>query len=304
MDMRVSGPPPSPAAWPPSPPPASLRIASAYLARHGRRPDLANPRRFSELVQLRKLTDRDPRLPPLADAVGVKAMVSDLLGRKWCVPTAWQGAQVPQRRAWPGPSVVKARHGGRRHVVLRSRPSSAAWSMLRARGRAWTARRYGGLLGEWLYREVPRGVLCEPLLCGGGCLPTVYGIYVFAGAATHVEVRRNGQPGLLHDREWRQLVRTVAAPPPPRSLEVMLEAAEILAGGLSFVRVDFHEDFDGPLFAGFAAYPDSGLSRFAADWVDLELGGLWRLALGLDRWPYSLAPEPVAAQTSFTCSRM
>lgn len=68
------------------------------------------------------------------------------------------------------------------------------------------------------------------------------------------------------------------APPPPRTLPAMLSAAEALADGMDFVRVDFYEIAGKPLFGEFCLYPGSGLDPFAADWIDLELGELWRRA--------------------------
>ena len=45
-----------------------------------------------------------------------------------------------------------------------------------------------------------------------------------------------------------------------------------------FLRVDFYEVDGRPLFGEFCLYPGSGLDPFSADWIDFELGGLWRAA--------------------------
>ena len=52
------------------------RIGLTYLWRHRRWPNLADALRFTEQVQLRKIHDRDPRMPMLADKVLVKAHVA------------------------------------------------------------------------------------------------------------------------------------------------------------------------------------------------------------------------------------
>ena len=63
-------------------PSAWVRIMLIYRWRHGRWPRLRDPQRFTELVQIRKLYNRDPRLPELSDKVRVKAHVAaaELLG--------------------------------------------------------------------------------------------------------------------------------------------------------------------------------------------------------------------------------
>ena len=55
----------------------------------------------------------------------------------------------------------------------------------------------------------------------------------------------------------------------------MLDAAEELARGFDFLRVDFYEVAGKPLFGEFCLYPGSGLDPFAAEWIDDELGRLW-----------------------------
>ena len=56
----------------------------------------------------------------------------------------------------------------------------------------------------------------------------------------------------------------------------MIAAAELLADGFAFVRVDFY-DLDGaPRFGEMTFYPDSGIALFSPDRADLDLGALWR----------------------------
>ena len=278
MDLTLQAPAqPIAIDWP------QVRIALTYLWRHRRFPALDDPRRFTELVQARKLFDRDPQLSRLSDKVTVKAHVAEVLGREWCVPTLWSGECLPPRPPFVTPTVVKSRHGCNQYALLRAAPSTQDWHRLQRRARLWTARPYGEWLDEWLYRDIPRGLLTEPMIGGGGALPVDYKVYVFGGRATHVQVhldREHGHRWVLHDRAWCPLARLPGeCPPPPRSLAAMLEAAETLARGLSFARVDFYDDRGTPLFGEFSFYPGSGLDPFAEDWIDFELGSLWRAAL-------------------------
>ena len=260
-----------------------VRIGLTYLWRHQRMANLDRPERFTELVQTRKLIDRDPDLPRLSDKVLVKARVAEALGPEWCVPTVWSGPALPSAPSFAAPAVVKSRHGCNQFAFLRTAPTLREWAHLRRRSAAWTARPYGAWLDEWLYRDIPRGLLAEPMIGDGGALPTDFKVYVFGGRATHVQVhldREHRHRWILHDRDWRPLARDPSdRPAPPRSLSAMLEAAEVLAADLSFARVDFYEDCGRPLFGEFSFYPGSGLDPFAEDWIDFELGSLWRAAL-------------------------
>ena len=262
---------------------AALRIQLTYAWRMRRLADLDAPRRFTELVQLRKLYDRDPALPPLLDKVAVKSAVADALGPEWTIPTAWQGSALPDALPFAAPAILKARHGCNQNRVLGQVPGAREHAALQQTTARWTARPYGEWLDEWAYRDVPRGLIAEPLLDDGGVLPVDYKIYAFAGRATHVQVhvdRARDHRWHLHDRDFRPLVAGAETVRRPASLNAMLGAAETLAAGHSFLRVDFYEIAGRPMFGEFCIYPGSGLDRFAADWIDIELGALWRDALG------------------------
>lgn len=259
---------------------ARLRVELCYLWRHGRKLDLARAPRFTEMVQRRKLFDRDPRHVGLMDKLAAKSRARALLGDAWITPTLWAAEALPHRPNLPRRSIVKARHGCNQYAVLHAPPNALEWAELATRTARWTAAPYGGWLDEWAYRDVPRGVLAEPLI-GDGDLPIDYKIYVFGGHATHVQVhydRARSHRWVLHDRDFRPLAGEASGLPAPRSLIAMLAAAEELAAGFDFLRVDFYDDDGAPRFGEFCLYPGSGLDPFAADWIDLELGSLWHQA--------------------------
>ena len=258
------------------------RTSLTYAWRHCRWPDLDYGERFTEMVQRRKLVDRDARHPALMDKLAAKALAAQILGESWVIPTLWCGEALPHFRPFATPAILKANHGCNQYRILRKAPTASDWASLRELTRGWLERPYGGWLDEWAYRDTPRGLLAEPLVGEGNALPIDYKIYVFGGRATHVQVhleREHAHRWILHDRDWKQLVHVEETPPRPRSLAAMLEAAETMATGHDFLRVDFYEVGRRPLFGEFCLYPGSGLDPFAADWIDLELGRLWREAV-------------------------
>jgi hypothetical protein len=262
---------------------ARARVMLTYLWRHRRLPDLADARRFTEQVQLRKLHDRDRRQAGLMDKIAAKALARDRLGPEWVTPTLWRGTALPDRPPFPIPAILKSRHGCNQYAALRALPTPAAWRALQARAHSWMRGAYGFWLSEWAYRGVPRELLAEPLIGDGSTLPLDYKIYVFGGVATHVQVhidRGGAHRWVLHDRDYRQLVPSPDQPARPRSLHAMLAAAEELARDFDFLRIDFYDIGGRPRFGEFCLYPGSGLDPFAADWIDFELGALWRSARG------------------------
>jgi hypothetical protein len=257
---------------------ARLRIKLCYLVRHQRLVDLDSPATFNELVQRRKLQNRDMRMVTLADKVAVKALVADALGNEWVIPTLWHGPMLPELCDWPRPFVIKSRHGTKQNIYVRD--DNFRWPDLRTRAAKWMRQPYGQWLDEWLYAHIPRGILVEPFVGDDGQLPIDYKIFVFGGVATHVQVhleRENAHRWIVFDRNWNRVsaVTSDADPLAPKSLGQMLAAAEILSRGFDFVRCDFYEIGGKPKFGEMTFYPGSGLDKFNPVALDTEFGRYW-----------------------------
>ena len=257
---------------------AALRLHLTYLWRHRRPLSLADPTRFTELVQRRKLRDHDQRMPHLIDKVAVKRFVAEVLGPEWVTPTLWSGAELPATPDWPYPFVVKSRHGCNQRRFARD--GAADWSEIRRAAAGWMRRAYGHWLDEWGYRGVPRGVLVEPFIGDGTTLPVDYKFYVFHGRVEAVQVhldREHQHRWILFGPHWQRLSSANADPDPvpPATLARMIAGAETLARGFDFVRVDFYDTPNTPRFGEMTFYPGSGLDPFDPPELDRALGRLW-----------------------------
>ncbi|NJC05387.1 hypothetical protein GGQ97_001180 [Sphingomonas kaistensis] len=268
---------------------SKLRVQLTYWWRHRRLAQLQKPLLFTEWVQHRKLHDRDPRMPILADKVRAKTFVAGSLGEGWVTPTLWEGATLPTEPAWDFPYVVKSRHGCGQFRVVRNREDHAEAI---EQSRRWMRQSYGAWLDEWLYGEIERGLLVEPYIGDAAALPVDYKIFVFGGRARFVQVhlgRGEDHRWIVLDPDWNRVSPPTEDPDPerPATLDRMLEAAERLAAGFCFVRADFYEIGGQPRFGELTFYPGSGLERVEPPRLDLLMGLLWSAAL--PRWL-----EPIA----------
>ena len=257
---------------------ARLRIRICYLVRHQKWVDLTTPTTFNELVQRRKLQNRDMRMVTLADKVAVKDMVADALGAEWVIPIVWHGAALPDIPDWTRPFVIKSRHGCNQNIYVRD--DNFSWPVLQAIAAKWMRQPYGQWLDEWLYAHIPRGILVEPFVGDQDNLPIDYKIFVFGGVATHVQVhleREKGHRWIVFDRNWTRVsaITSDPDPAPPKSLQHMLEAAERLSRGFDFVRCDFYEISGQPKFGEMTFYPGSGLDKFNPIALDVAFGRYW-----------------------------
>jgi len=254
---------------------AAARVELFYAWRHRRLLGRDKPRRFTEWVQWRKLHDRDHDLALLTDKARSKAFVEAALGEAMVIPTLWEGDTLPPHPPWPMPFIVKANHGCGRFAVIRT---CADYARARRRTPTWLVRPYGVMLDEWHYRAARRHLLVEPYIGEPDALPLDYKIYVFGGRAAMVQLhedRAKAHRWSQYDLEWRQLSAQRSAAPPPASLDTMIAAAELLAEGRDFLRVDFYEVGGKPLFGEFCLYPGSGLDPFNPPIIDDWLGSLW-----------------------------
>ncbi|MGB5485708.1 ATP-grasp fold amidoligase family protein [Parasphingorhabdus sp.] len=287
---------------------ASLaRINLTYLARHGRLPNLAAPKTFTELVQWRKLHDRNSLFPILADKLAVKDIVTDRLGREWVTPTLWSGTELPENRRWPHPLVVKSRHGCNQIVFVKS--GKEDWAKIRRDAVVWAKKTYGFWLDEWVYKHIPRGILIEPFIGYRGVVPVDYKFYTFNGQVVFIQVhldREHDHRWMLFDRNWRRVsaVTQDDDPPAPRSLNDMIEAAENLGKNIDFVRVDLYEPEGLPVFGEMTFYPGSGLDPFDPVSLDKLIGAEWLKAIAAmtnesaqssNRTPSDYGEQPEAA---------
>ncbi len=256
-----------------------LRLHLTYLWRHRRPLSLSEPELFTELVQQRKLIDRDSRIPRWIDKLTAKQLVADTLGQEWVTPTLWSGERLPKAPPCAPPFVVKSRHGCRQMRVVRSQADD--WSRIRQVATSWMRRPYGHWLDEWGYRDIPRGLLIEPFVGDGPALPVDYKLYVFHGRVEAIQVhldRETDHHWTLYDRSWHRLSASVPRTDrgPPASLARMIEGAETLGSGFDFVRIDFYDVGAIPRFGEMTFYPGSGLDPFDPPGLDRELGRLWR----------------------------
>ena len=231
-----------------------------------------------------KLSSDPSRFAELADKLRVKSHVDRVLGPGFTVPTLWHGPSLPPRdRRWPAPFVLKANHGSGLNRLVRSE-RDLDWASLERDAARWLRTSWPKSLQEGWYNDIERQLLVEPLLSDGPGDLTDYKVLVFSGRAKLVQVdtdRFSDHASAFYDRDWvRQpfevaFSRPKGVQPAPRHLTRMLDAAERLAQGFEFVRVDFYDLPKGPVVGEMTFSPGAGLVPFRRDEHDLAMGQLW-----------------------------
>lgn len=269
------------------------QIKAAYYSSYGFKqhfgyyPNLFYPSTFSEKIQKSKVFNRDNRIPIRQDKVLVKDIVTQKLGAAYVIPTLWHGTQLPPRhqRNWPMPFVIKANHGCGWNIFVRNQ-AECDWDDIEKKCASWMSQVYGRTFGEWLYSQIKPQLLVEPYISAVASLPLDYKLWVFSGKVKLIQViAGRGSSHIrqfFYDENWaRQPFTGVAiadAPEnilPPASLNQMLAAAVTLAEDFAFVRVDFYEVNQQPLFGEITFYPASGFSPFNPIIYEKHVGAFW-----------------------------
>lgn len=261
--------------------PPQLTMPLYYRWRSGRWPEVP-PRSFADKTQAAKLKPVTPEMVTLADKAAVKDVVRERLGPEWVIPSLYVGTGMPplNQRNWTLPYVIKATHGSKWNLFVQEPPD---WTRIDREVQAWLRMKPYRFRGEMHYRSIPPRLLVEPMIAGKA-IPVDYKIFVFDGHARFVQVdtgRYTEHRRTFYDRDWQRLPFTrgypaeVQALERPPSLARMLDAAERMASGFDFLRVDFY-DVDGhPYFGEATFFPDSGIFSFDPPEYDTTFGEAW-----------------------------
>lgn len=261
--------------------PPNLTIPAYYRWRTGRWPK-SPPRGFTEKVYASKLKPPSPRMVRLSDKISAKEAVEEELGAGWVVPTLFKGEQLPpvDKRNWQLPFVIKASHGSSWNIFVREEPD---WPAIERRLARWLSRRAYRFRGETHYRQLQPRVIIEPLL-GGTEPPADYKIFLFGGRAEFVQVdtgRYTDHRRTFYDRDWQRLPFSCTYScaedliPAPQSLNQMLQAAEKLAAGFPFLRVDFYDVAGHAYFGEATFFPGAGAEPFSPAEYEKSIGDMW-----------------------------
>jgi hypothetical protein len=265
----------------------AIVILKGYKRQFGVLPNLVRPRTLNEKIVRRMLFDRRPILTQLADKYAVREYVKTKVGAH-VLPRLYWVTKAPDDIPFgdlPSQFVVKPTHGsGWVHIVYDK-------ALLDQRElidtcRRWLSQNYYYCDRERVYKNIEPRILVEELINDGtGPAPIRYKVLVFGGRA-HVIMVISGTPDDLrcglYGRSWEDTGVTYAGTkrtdeplPRPPHLTEMLRYAEILGGGLDFVRVDLYDTPDKVYFGEITTTPLGGRMPFDSREFDRQLGDLW-----------------------------
>jgi hypothetical protein len=266
--------------------PAYAKVVRSHYVHHQAFRLFFFPRTFNELIQYKKIFNRDPLLTLTSDKVRVRQYVREKIGEHHLVPlrTVAKSPQQIDFRSLPDAFVIKANHGsGFNRFITDKRTVDRA--ELNEAVTNWLKTDFSAEDEEWAYRNIQRRVLVEDMLSHGGEIPDDYKFFVFKGRVRLIQLdqcRHKSHSQNLYDENWRQLNVEFVSPrsskprQQPAELGEMIRIAEVLGHDFEFARIDLYL-IDGKIFFGEVThYPNRGLMPFKPREFDRVLGDLWR----------------------------
>jgi hypothetical protein len=269
-----------------------------YRLRVGRWPNYAAPRAYTEKLQWRKLFDRNQLFPVFCDKLAVRDFVAARAPSVRLPDVLWSGtaaAAIPYD-ALPDRYVIKSSRGSGHNYFVRS-PGDADRGLIAATARRWLERPHGRATREWGYRDIVPRLFIETLLDADpdSAKRWEFRFHAFGGRVEAIAVpyaafrgpQRVATNAVFYDRDWNRLPYRLSAYesemppvlPRPEGLDDLLTAAETLARGIDYVRVDLFGIRGQVWFGEMTIYPASGFMRAAAATAGFEerFGAAWRL---------------------------
>lgn len=269
--------------------PDNLMLPLQYRIKLGRKCNLKNPRRWTEKLQVYKMSYRNPILHKCVDKYEVRSVVAN----KGCSENlitlfgVWDKASDIDFSKLPSSFVLKTTNGGGGEDVVLVKDKNSVnldeiISFLDTKrvkevngGREWA---YTGIskpriIAEQLLlnKENPEsGVEDFKILCFHG-EPQ----YIIVDKDRYIDHKRN-----IYTTKWKKINITTdheqfeTPYPAPVNLQNMLDVARKLSADFPFVRVDLY-NVDGKIYFGeLTFYPWAGYVQFTPDSFDFELGEL------------------------------
>lgn len=268
------------------------RLLSHATQRLGYTPDIKSPKTYNDKVQWRKIHDRNPLFPVIADKIRVQGYLRDTLGDAAAAPLFAKLYQVTDNvndidfDALPDSYVIKANHGSGWNILVRS-GDRVDRDVVRSHCARWLRRSYGKLKQEWAYQPIPRRIMIEELVTRpDGRVPSDMKFSMFGdtcGMAMTFDDRFGDLSRQIMDEHWQPMPFTIdnlpngAPSPKPALFDDMLVISRKIGAQFDHIRVDFMYTDTRIVLNELTLYRGSGMLPFDPPEWDRRFGDMWKL---------------------------
>lgn len=254
--------------------------------------DLNNPKTFNEKLQWLKLYDRNLNYTKMVDKYEAKKYVADIIGNEYIIKTLgiYKKFEEIDFDKLPKQFVMKPTHTSGDIFICKDK-DKINYKKLRKKVNKWLKRKYYYFHREWPYKNIKPRIIIEEYMKDNTKKDELkdYKFMCFNGKVKCAFVcsdryEKDGLKVDFYDLEWRKMPFQRHYPnskeniPKPKNYELMIELAEKLAKGITFIRVDFYEINERVFFGELTFFPGSGFEEFTPEEYDEFLGEMLDLS--------------------------
>lgn len=264
-------------------------IMRLYKNFSGKKPNLQNPKTFSEKQQWLKLNYYNPQQIICADKFevrefiiekGYKHILNDVLG-------IYQNIDDLDLKTLPNKFVLKATHGSGWNLICKDK-NRINWFVWKKILNSWLKNNIFWPGREWPYKDMPARIICETYLEDDSFGLQDYKLFCFNGKVKFIQANKGrdtkDHAQNFYDLNWNILPFGKDLKPlpnvkieKPKKLNEMIQIASSLSIDFPFVRVDFYEVKSKIIFGEMTFYPKSGLPDFVPVEYDKIIGDYLKL---------------------------
>lgn len=252
--------------------------------------DLNNPITYNEKLQWLKLNDRKPIYTKLVDKYEVKNVIGKMIGEEYIIPTLgiYDDFNKINFEKLPDQFVIKCTHNSGGNVICTDK-AKLNYRKTKRKIEKSLKNNYYWQNREWPYKDVkPRIIVEKYMVDESGYELKDYKFFCFNGKVKFMKIdfdRKNGHRANYYNEKFeiQKFGEEVCMPnyeikfKKPKNFEKMINFAEKLSKGISFLRVDFYNINGNVFFGEITFYPNAGFGRFVPEKYDKEIGKLLKL---------------------------
>jgi hypothetical protein len=268
-------------------------IRQMYKKAFEKYPDLENPVTYNEKIQWLKVHWYDPLAEQCADKYAVRSYIEEKVGKDYLpeLHGVWDRVEDIDFDKLPDKFVLKSTHASGHVIICRDKSKLNHRKACRTMA-GWLKMDFFAFGGEWVYRNIPRRIICEELIKGPTIFsprlgrlidqsPLDYKILCFQGEPKLLFITSDREQSLkvdFYDCDWKWQPFKRYYPnkgnvfPRPKELDKILDMAKILSKPFPHVRVDFYLENDRIIIGELTFFPGCGMEPFEPEQYDEIVG--------------------------------
>ncbi len=263
-------------------------LATKYIYKRatGKSIDLNNPKSFNEKVQWLKLYWQHPLVVQCADKYEVRAFIKERHCEENLNPLygVYNDTSEIDWDKLPEKFVLKTTNGCGTNIICKDKDELDKEEVFTKLNK-WLKTDYSLQFAEIHYSKMTPRIICEKYIeTEDGLLPNDYKVFCFNGEPKFILAINERETGthqryffdlnwnLLEYEKKKNISKSYNTPRKPKSLSQMIDSSLRLSEGFPFVRVDFYDGKNKPIFGEMTFTPVGGLATYYKDDIATMLG--------------------------------